>query len=311
MVEFLLLLLVMAAVTAGFMSVFMFVRAARERRRSYWERRLPQAESEEPLIGALPKRAPRNWRERLDQAFDSLVYQTGLAWSSAQALGWVAFGGVLLAGVLFLWRDELWLVGLGLLSGMGVPLFVYLVLQVRRRRLMQNQLPDTFYLLARSLRAGLSLEQSLENVAEHGVQPLAAEFRRGIHQVKLGLTIPAALDTMARRIRLTDFNVLVTIVTLHRNIGGNLMLLLDRVATSTRDRNLFRGQFRAATALARITAFCLAAGAPFVFLGYSLWQPDFIARFTESANGWRILATAGALEIIGVIWLAVLLRDRY
>jgi tight adherence protein B len=212
---------------------------------------------------------------------------------------------------LLLWRDEIWLVGLGLTTGMALPLFIYLALRVRRRRLMQNQLPDTFYLLARSLRAGLSLEQSLENVAENGTQPLANEFRRGIHQVKLGLTIPAAMDGMARRIRLTDFDVLVTIVTLHRHIGGNLMMLLDRVASGTRDRNLFRGQFRAATALARVTAGCLAAGAPVIFLAYALWQPDFVNRFTESASGWRILMSAATLEVIGIVWLSFLLRNRY
>ena len=44
----------------------------------------------------------------------------------------------------------------------------------------------------------------------------------------------------------------VSVVVLHRQVGGNLVSLLDRVATYTRDRNLFRGQFQAATALGRV-----------------------------------------------------------
>ncbi len=311
MTEFLLLVLVAAAVAAGFMAIFLLARALREWRRAYWARRLPDDEREEPLIGTPPRPAVRGWRAALDGAFAGLVHQTGLGWTAEQALGWVALAGVTLAGGLLLWRGDLWLVGLGLLVGMGVPLVVYLFLRARRRRLMQNQLPDTFYLLARSLRAGLSLEQSMANVAEHGSRPLADEFRRGLQQVTLGLTVPAALQGMARRIRLADFDVLVAAVTLHRHLGGNLMLLLDRVAGGTRDRNLFRGQFRASTALSRITAFCLAAGAPVIFVGYSLWQPDFVGRFTETASGWRILATAAGLEVVGVVWLALLLRNRY
>ena len=39
--------------------------------------------------------------------------------------------------------------------------------QARWRRRIQSLLPDTFFLVARSLRAGLSLEQALETVAEN------------------------------------------------------------------------------------------------------------------------------------------------
>jgi tight adherence protein B len=310
MTEFILLLLLAAAVTAGFMALYLLARALRERHRQYWRRRLP-VEDDQPLVAQLPRSAARGLRGRVDQAFASLVQHTGLGWTAGQALGWVALAGVVLAGLLLLWRGEPWLVGVGLLGGMGLPLFAFLLLRARRRLVMQHQLPDTFYLLARSLRAGLSLEQAMENVADNGTQPLAAEFRRGIQQVKLGLTVPAALQGMAGRIHLPDFDVLVTIVTLHRHIGGNLMLLLDRVAGGTRDRNLFRGQFRAATALARITATCLALGAPVIFLGYALWQPDFAGRFTQTSGGLRLLGTAAVLELVGVVWLTFLLRDRY
>jgi len=116
---------------------------------------------------------------------------------------------------------------------------------------------------------------------------------------------------MARRVRLTDFDVFVTIVTLHRTMGGNLAHLLDRVASTTRDRNLFRGYFMAATALGRTTAFVIAAAAPLIFVGYAIWQPNFINYFTESAIGLRALGSALILEVVGAVWLFLLLRIDY
>jgi tight adherence protein B len=195
--------------------------------------------------------------------------------------------------------------------GIMLPLGVFLILQARWRRNIQNQLPDAFFLLARSLRAGLNLEQALAMAAQHGSRPLAGEFHRTVEQVELGLTAPAALQNMARRLRLPDFNVLVTAVTLHRGLGGNLTLLLERVANTTRDRNLFRGYFLAATALGRMTAMFIVAAAPLLFLGYAIWQPEFVTRFTESTSGLKALATAATLEVVGIIWMYLLLRVDY
>src|SRR5262249_8872282 len=156
---------------------------------------------------------------------------------------------------LFLWRQDLALVAAGLVAGHVMPFIAYLVLRARQRQKLQQQLPDALFLLARSLRAGLSLEQAMTTVGQHGTKPLGGEFRRSPDQVRLGLPVTTALQSMADRLRLLDFNVFVTAVTLHRTMGGNLTVLLDRVATAIRDRNLFRGYFRAATALGRVTAF--------------------------------------------------------
>jgi tight adherence protein B len=308
------LLFVSAAVVAGLVvAVFVLARGLITRSADYWARRLPEdKEAGIVLVEDLPQDGkPSGWPARLDRSFEELVRRAGIGLTRQQALGWMALTGVLFAGALFLWQWELGFIGPGLVLGMSLPLIYYLFMHARWRRQIQNQLPDVLFLMARSLRAGLSLEQALENVAQSGPSPVAEEFRRGVERIRLGLTIPAALQGVAKRLNLPDFDVFVTVVTLHRNLGGNLTLLLDRVATTTRDRNLFRGHFRTATALSRITTTCLALGAPLIFLGYALWQPDFVSRFLASSGGIRLLATAASLEVIGVIWVGILLRMRY
>ncbi len=314
MLELLFLVVVVTVIAAVVMGFFLSIRAFLERRRAFWRKRLyGREEAEAPtLLGAeLQPKPPTGWSDRLDRDFARLVDQTGIRWTSEQTLGAIALLTVVLAGAMLLWRGDLWLVTAGLVVGIALPLAVLAILRRRWRNGLQAQLPDAFFLLARSLRAGESLEQAFETVATHGTRPLAGEFRHGVEKIKLGLAVPAALRGMSRRLELTDFDVFVAAVTLHRTVGGNLTVLLDRVASSTRDRNLFRGYVLAATALSRITGFSIAIAAPVLFLGYLILQPEYVANFTQSPAGMRALWMAIGLELIGAVWMYYLLRIDY
>jgi tight adherence protein B len=294
------------------LGLFLWIRDVLERRRTELRRRLggPETGSDPSLLGAVPDGEARAF-ERMDRGFDSMIRRTGLEAEPSQALAFIALMAVGLAGLLFLWRGELWLTILGLVVGGGGTLAVYFVMQNRYRRRLSEQLPDAFYLLARSLRAGLSLEQAIALTGEQGARPLAEEFRRCAAQLRLGLAIPAALQLVARRLRLLDFNVFVTTVSLHYTMGGNLAMLLDRLAAGTRDRNHFRGYFRTATALGRVTAIFIGIMTPLLLLGYAIFQPDHVRAFFESPQGWTAIGVAAVLQVIGVIWLYRLLRVEY
>jgi tight adherence protein B len=241
-----------------------------ERRRRHWERRWqdPDGDSAVTLARQLAANRPApGWRGRVDAALERMVRQSNLKLTVTQAVGIMALLSVTFGGLLVLWRDEWWLAVVGAALGLFGPLVVYRVMHGRWRRQVQEQLPDALFLLGRSLRAGLSAEQSLAVVGEHGPKPLADEFLRCAAQIKLGLSAPAVLRLMADRLGLDDLNGMVAIVTMHRTTGGNLPFLLDRWAASTRDRNQFRGYFRAATALGRITAVALAGAGPALLIG--------------------------------------------
>jgi tight adherence protein B len=309
--------LVAAGVACLALGLFLAGRALRERRRRPLERRLSPTDSVETLsaesilLKDAGPRPPDSLLTKVDRSFGQMIERTGLGVSVEQALGLIGLAGVLLAGGLYLWRGELWLTFLGLLAGVGVPLVAFIYLQSRWRRQLQAQLPDAFFFLARSLRAGLSLEQALTLLGNEGLPPLAAELKRAAEQVRLGLTVPAALQIAARRIGLPDFNVFVSLVALHRTTGGNLTLLMDRLAAGVRDRNQYAGHFRSATALGRITAITIGVAVPLIFVGYCLFEPSYAQRFLESATGVSLLVTAFGLELIGAVWLYFLLKVDY
>ena len=81
---------------------------------------------------------------------------------------------------------------------------------------------------------------------------LESEFRRCSAQIDLGLPVVAALQSLAARVRLLDMNALVSTLALYQSNGGNLPLLLDRLAVSCRDHNQFRTYVRSATALGHV-----------------------------------------------------------
>jgi len=120
--------------------------------------------------------------------------------------------------------------------------------------------------------------------------------------------VPMALQTIAQRVSVVDFSVFASIIALHRNTGGQLPLLLDRLAAGVRDRVQYQGQFRAATAMGRVSAIALGAAVPLIFLWYVIFQPEAVQVFIETPGGIAMLTTAFALEIIGVFWLYRLLK---
>jgi len=256
-------------------------------------------------------RAEESSMRKMDAGFDRMVARTGFDVSSAEVLGLTALLGVILFAALYLWREELWLSTLGFTLGIGVPLAAIWFLQRRHQSRIQAQLPDAIYLLARSLRSGLSLEQAMELVGEQGTKPLAGEFQLVNRQVRLGLTIPTALRSMANRVHLLDLNSFVSIITYYQGTGGNLPVLLDRLAASARDRNQFRGHFLAVTAQSRATAICIGLIMIGLLVVYAIFDMEHVKVFFHSFNGWLLLGVAVLLQIIGAIWIYRLLRSPY
>jgi len=302
--------LLVGAVTAGVLLLFLLLRWLGG---ALWRRFFRRPAKEPSVMENLPAhlealQPPRTLADRLDRSFARTVGRSTLNLTTIQAVGWLLVAGVVAGGALYLWREELWLACVGFFAAILLTVVFFMLMHRFWMHQVQEQLPDLFYLLARSLRAGLTLEQSLSLIAVQGQKPLADEFRRCSEHLQLGLTMPAALRMTADRIALDDFNLLVALLTIHRQTGGNLALLLDRVAATVRARNQFRGHVRAVTALGRLSGFFLSVAAPFLMVLYWILYPDYLKRLTEGPQGVTALVAALVLEVVGVVWLLLLLR---
>jgi tight adherence protein B len=187
-----------------------------------------------------------------------------------------------------------------------------MALQGRWLREVRDQLPEGIFLLARSLRAGLSLEQAFASGRNFCPRPLIEVFGRIADQIELGRPAATAVQQMADSIVLPDLNTLASVLVLHNEVGGNLPVLLDRLAANIRDHNQFRGYYRAATTLSRVSAAFIAIAAPVLGLLLFLEQPELFLNFFRTGMGIFLFALAIIINLVGIVWLYLLLgRVQY
>jgi tight adherence protein B len=252
-------------------------------------------------------------RSRFDRWFSRAVMRSGLGTSPGAVVALMALLGIAAALALFYWRQNTWLAVAGGLLALLIPFTIIALLQSRHRNKLQQELPNAYYLMAGSLRAGQTLEQAIELYALRGTKPLADEFLHCAGLLKLGMSVHSALQATANRVGLLDFDLLVSTVGVYMQTGGNLAMQLDRLAASVRDRNQYRGQFLAATAQSRVVATLMACAVPLYIIAYLLFGEffDYTQPFVSSPTGRMIILVCVILEIIGILWVWRLTRVDY
>src|SRR5207245_5145647 len=185
----------------------------------------------------------RGWAARLDLALERAGVPLRPGEFALVVVGVVAsawFVGTVLLGPLL---------GIGFAVGAAFLARTFLRFKVsRRRRHFEEQLGDTLQLLSGSLRAGYGLAQALDAVARNAESPTAEEFGRLIMETRVGRSLPDALAALAGRVTSQDFDWVVEAITINREIGGDLTELLDRAATTIRERDQVRRQIKSLSA---------------------------------------------------------------
>ncbi len=246
-----------------------------------------------------------------DRWFSRFVQETGLGWDPGAAALLMVLCGLVTGAALFLWNEELLPAAIGILLGVPLPAAYLVVRRWRRVRLLQDQLAPALEILARSVRAGQTLDQAIGHLGRHSPEPLATEFRSCARQLDMGLGMPAVMRGLVGRLRMYDVRIFATTLIVHRQAGGNIAAVLDRLARVIRDRLSYQRQLRAVTAGGRISAGLVSLITPALFLFFILVRPDYIASMLHSPLGQSLLVLTAFLEVVGLIWTARLLRPAY
>jgi tight adherence protein B len=180
----------------------------------------------------------------------------------------------------------------------------------RRQSKFESQLGGTLQLLSGTLRAGYAILQAFDAVAREADGPTNAEFRRIILETRLGRDLSDALRAMAERVGGDDTAWVVQAIEIHRQVGGDLAEVLDRVAETIREREQVRRQVKALSAEGRLSAYVLLA-LPVLIAGFlGMTNPEYIGELAH--GGGLILAAIGVvLMVIGAAWLKKLCRLVY
>ena len=144
------------------------------------------------------------------------------------------------------------LIALGI--GLVAPLAVLGYLAGRRKKQFQAQLPDMLALLSGSLRAGYSLMQGVESVAQEVGEPMGKELRRVVNEARLGRDLEESMEGVAERMDSPDFAWAVMAIRIQREVGGNLSELLMTVSETMISRERLRRDVASLTAEGKISA---------------------------------------------------------
>jgi tight adherence protein B len=162
-------------------------------------------------------------------------------------------------------------------------------------------------MMSRALRAGHSMTASINVIAEQSQEPVRSEFSEVFKQQNFGLPLRDAMQQMMDRVPSQDLRVMVTGILVQKETGGNLAEILDRTATTIRERLKIQGEIRTHTAQGRMTGYILCALPLVMLVVINFLNPGYSKVLVETSTG-RMLSYAGVGLLIagGLIIRAII-----
>ncbi len=183
----------------------------------------------------------------------------------------------------------------GVVLGAAIPYVVLVRKGSRRQKAFDEQLPDLLMTMGASLRAGHTFRQSMQAVVEEGEEPASKEFKQVLLETGIGRPIDQALLDIARRLGSKNFEYVISVVSIQREVGGSLANLFDMVSGTVRQRQQFTKKVKGLTAMGRMAAYVLV-GMPFFLavllslINYTYMKPLFT---TYTGRFFIVLALVG------------------
>lgn len=252
---------------------------------------------------------PRDSSDRLNNWFDDLMVQAGLPLAPSVVLLLCVCAALAVGGTAFVIQENLLTTAFGALLGFIAPIGAAMYARSRRQSQILNQFPPMLDELARAARTGRSVEQCLELVAADTPAPLGAELRLVARKLQLGAGLKEALLDLPGRTGLTTFNLFCMTLTVHQQTGGDLVGVLERLARAVRDRLIYLGRLKAATAASRATAVLMIVIPPAVLAFFNFREPGYLQSLFDSDWGRNATLLGFALQIVGTAWVLRILKQ--
>jgi tight adherence protein B len=244
----------------------------------------------------------------LIKQFKRLTNQAGLETDPQKiAFNGLVTGALAGTGVYFLTNSLLLCIAVMILGAIFPVLFI---LHKRKKRLdrLGEQLPDALELMSRVLRAGQTVTQAMNAVADEFEQPIGTEFGFCYEQQNLGLSLEAAMYNLVERTGLMEIKILVMGMLIQQQAGGNLAELLDKLSNVMRQRHELKGTVKALTAEGRLQASFLVLLPFLAWVAMYFVNRQYALKLLEHPT--LIYSTIG-LMVVGMIWIRRIVNFDY
>ena len=213
------------------------------------------------------------------------------------------------AGAIVLMVSAIWWMALAVAFVVAwVP--VLKILRDRNKRFAQFEegLPDALDAMCRALRAGHPFNETLRLVAEEHRGAVAHEFGLTFADINYGNDVRRAMLGLLERMPSMTVMMLVTSILIHRETGGNLTEVLERLSRLIRGRFRFQRKIKTLSAEGRMSAWVLVA-IPFVLaIAIIVTSPSYLPVLINDPTGHKLIIGAFVAMLIGIFWIKKIIR---
>ncbi len=181
----------------------------------------------------------------------------------------------------------------------SVPKLVIQFMWARRCSLFVDQMIDGMTMMANGVKAGLSVQQSMERIQNNLSNPISQEFGLVLSQIRIGRSLSEALNDLGTRIPKQDVQMFVTSVNILQETGGNMGETFKTIVEVVRERQKVEKKIEALTAqgMAQGTIIVMV---PFALLVvFYMLDPNYIAPLFNTTLGLVAVVIMLALQVIG------------
>ncbi len=245
---------------------------------------------------------------RINTEFDRIMIQSSVGISPTTLLLLCMLSGIVFGGLILVFQENSLTAAVGLGAGCLLPLLYVIFARLQRQRLMTQQLPSMIEELARAAKTGRSIDQCCAMIAEDAPEPLGSELRVCVRRMQMGEDVASSMRDLPERTGLIALKILVTSLGVHQETGGNLVMVLERLAQTIRDRLLFLGRLRAATIGSRWTAILMIALPPIIITFFMFRDTNYLTQLLSTYWGRFLTIAAAILDLVGAVWVLSILR---
>jgi tight adherence protein B len=185
----------------------------------------------------------------------------------------------------------------------GFFLPMLMVKHYRKRRIVRfnGQLVDALQAMANAFKAGLTFQQSIEQIAKDSMIPLQQEFTLFVKEAKLGVPIEEALNNMAKRVGSDDLELVATATNISRALGGNMAEMYETLSGTIRERFRLEGKIDAMTSQGKMQGWVVGAMPLVLGVVLNYMRPDLMQPMLDHIFGYVLVFAIIVMEVLGML----------
>jgi tight adherence protein B len=191
-----------------------------------------------------------------------------------------------------------------------LPRIIVQAMWVKRREKIDQQLPAAIAAMANSLRAGLTLVQAMQRLAEHAPEPIRVDFQVMVNRYAYGASLDATIREAKQRLQLPNFNLFASALLLNREMGGDASETLSRISQSLDKLHQMHQTVEAHTSEGRTNIKVLLIAPVLLLLMLGSADTEGLKMLFTTSQGYAVLLVAGALMGTGVYFAAKITRSE-